>query len=153
MTIPPNNRRADAFDWLDAQEPDMRALVHDFGLSRVRACLVAGVDKPARIRQLLCILIAGQHDHSNKRRSGLSGLIDSVLTNAGATVSSAEIVAVIRYSGATIVPTDPSDTAVTASLHALDKVGRVNRETKHRLRLRAALVATDRQLWTPSADA
>jgi len=153
VKIAPNIANADAFDWLDAQDPTMRAVVHDFGMNRVRACMAAGVVNPARIRQLLCMLMGARPDHFNARRRGLAGLIDGVLINAGAAVSSSEIIAVIRHSGATIVPTDPSDTAVTASLHALDKVGRVNRETKHRLRLRAALLAMDRQLWSPSADA
>jgi hypothetical protein len=48
-----NDRRVRRMNLVDAMPPDLRACVHDYGLSVVLACTEAGVSKPKRIRHIV----------------------------------------------------------------------------------------------------
>lgn len=48
-----NTRRAARMDAVDSLPPEMRALVHEYGLSVVTALMDCGVKKPKRMRHVV----------------------------------------------------------------------------------------------------
>lgn len=144
-------------DWVDSLPPDIRAVVHDYGQTRVRFCLQAGITDGKTIRNLLASLLLGSPDGTNRTHkigaNRIETAIDSILLGLGAPAVARELVTTLRRNGGlTIIPLEPTPIGIDASLGALDRIGYVTREQKHKIRLRAAVRATDRHLWEGVED-
>lgn len=53
-------RRSERMARIDAMSPDLRACVHDYGLTIVDACVQLGITKPRHIRHLVTTILAEQ---------------------------------------------------------------------------------------------
>lgn len=133
----------DDIDVVDRMPAPLRKLAHEYGMSTVRAFVDSGVTDPRKIAFLIHIVFLGAREPGNRRpagsNSGLEQQIGLLLMRTGSTCGPRMFLRELREGGLTIVPTEPDHAMVDASLCALDDIGLVNRETKHRMRLRAAL--------------
>lgn len=138
----------------DEMPVSLRACVHEFGYPIVHACVAAGVNRPALIRQLVHEIWMGARQPQQRQGNGKSGVrskvadhLDWLLIQAGSGISAATLLRMLWSHGMTIVPREPTNQGVTASLDAVKTMGAVSRTEKHRGRLRAAIAATARHLW------
>lgn len=119
---------------VDAMPPDLRACVHDFGLTIVTAMLQAGVTNHRHIRHLVDTVRIGSIEIGNRQET------DEMRQEVGRRYAR-----YLRNRGFLVVPELPSETMIRASIDALHDEGiadfRVNRHRKHAIRLVNANVA------------
>lgn len=139
-----------SFARIDAMNPTMRALVHEYGEPIVQACILAGVRQPRQIRQLVREIWEGARQPAQRRPA--MGSLDWVLAQAGAGINAKTLVRILRDNSHYIVPIDPTTHMINASLREVSGFNvRVTKEEKHRRRLRAAIKAGVRHIW-PDLD-
>lgn len=158
MTNRPNSLRlTKANDHTDAMSPDLRAVVHEIGYELVATFLNSGIAKPGLIRFLVHSCWAGPRSHDNRTgalgtpSTAVAGRLDWVLLQSGSQITAATLVGVLASAGMVIVPLEPSPPVVQASMDALNGVRRVDKPTKHRIRLRAAILKAAQGMWGASA--
>lgn len=138
-------------DATDSMSPELRQCVHEFGYSIVASFIQAGITKVPQIRNLVhtCWMGARQpgQRHSSKGKSPVSEHLDWVMMQAGAGITAAALLRILDLHNMAIVPKEPSTVMVTASMDAVKFMGTVDKPTKHRNRLRAAIEASSRRLW------
>jgi MinD-like ATPase involved in chromosome partitioning or flagellar assembly len=132
-------RKEEALAVTDEMPAELRACVHEFGLPIVTACVNAGVSKPAVIRQLVAEIWDGARQTTQQRRRGPISVLDWVLIQAGAQISAATLLRVLRSHSMVIIPLEPTTLMVEASMDAVNHMGVVSKSRKHRNRLRAAI--------------
>jgi hypothetical protein len=119
---------------VDQMPADLRACVHEFGLTIVLQMLNAGVTKARVIRHLITTVRAGSVEIGNRNLS-LEQKQEMDRRSAGR----------LRNAGLLVVPEIPTDAMVQASIDALCDAGladsQVDRRRKHTVRLLAANVA------------
>ncbi len=136
-------------EWVDALPRELRGVVHDYGESPVRLLYRSGIRSAAQMRQIIVQIRVGSSENGNKRPKGtnrMEGLIDDLIGGM-ARPTTRELVAALRHLGLTVVPVEPTDDALLASMTAIDGMPPLTKEKKHRLRLRAALRAMDAGIW------
>lgn len=138
----------DPIDLVDSWPRELRLCVYDFGFSVVYAFVAAGVTNPRAIRQLINVVYLGAREPGNVRagQPGPIRLLEEALTMHGAPGSSRAVLAHLRANFHTIVSYQPTADMLEASLHALDNAPLVPKAVKHRMRLEAAVRASDRKL-------
>lgn len=147
-----SENRVRSCDDTDAMPAPLRECVHEFGSSIVSCFLQRGVNKPDHIRHLVhtCWMGArqpGQRLGLGKKQSPVADHLDWILLQAGAEITAAKLLRVLDLHNMVIIPKEPSTTMVTASMDAVKFMGTVDKQTKHRNRLRAAIAASTARLW------
>lgn len=143
-----DGRRLRALAEVDAMPSSLRECVHEFGLPIVRCCVKYGVSDPIHMRELVREIWDGARE--GKQTNGVYGTVDWLLIKSGG-VSSATLMRVLADHGLTIVPLDPTREMLAASMAEVSGFNiKCTREEKHRLRLRAALVAASKTPFAPS---
>lgn len=132
---------------VDAMDPELREVVHDFGLTVVDAFLQQNIKSSRIIRHLIWQVLRGSREVGN--RSGMERprlqpwpveAINDELALLRLPPVGERIASALIDHGKTLVPIEPSDRMVAASIAALDGLThRVTKEVKHRLRLRRAI--------------
>lgn len=146
------SKRSDKiFADIDAMSPVLRECVHEFGYAIVKACVSVGVTKPQTIRNLVREIWAGARQ-PGQRKIGrqvtpVENTLDWLLIQSGADMSAAAFVRLLYDNSMVIVPVEPSQAMVTASMDAVKFMDRVTKEQKHRNRLRDAVRACTKSLW------
>lgn len=138
-------------DVVDMLPAPLRSVVHEFGWSVVRAFLDSGVRNPATIRHLIHTVWLGAREPGNKRPLATNNIlaqIDDVLVRSGSGISARALLRQLRAVNHTITVREPTQHMIAASIAALGSVPRVvTYEEKHRLRLRAALLRSERDMF------
>lgn len=141
---------------VDNLSPDLRRLVHEYGLHAVQTCLEAGVTRPASIAHVIRSIRGSARGGRQgavptmKLRGGrVLSALDPWLLAQGAAFTGQQVVRVILDQSYTVLPIQPTATMIDASLGALDGVGRVDRHQKHLMRLTAAIRAGTNSMWEP----
>lgn len=138
---------------IDNLPPGLRDCVHEFGWSVVRAYMEHGISKPNVIRHLIHTAWNGPREPGNKRGHERGGgnraiqALDTYLLRADGVPHGRELVGLLRNSNIVLLPFEPTDKMVLASIDALSKRGTVTYENKHRIRLRAAMKAGVAEAW------
>ena len=147
-------QRDDNLNDVDRLPRDDRLIVHEFGFSIYRALRQAGVRNPGSMRQLVHEIWQGARGSTSGGKprgfAGASNLaaLDWMLIQSGATISAACLIRHLRLSGLVIVPLDPSPPMVDASMATISGHNVVvDKRTKHRKRLRAAVDAAVEHYW------
>jgi hypothetical protein len=146
-------RRIESLAKVDAMSPALRACVHDYGLPIVQACLNAGVTSPSRIRQLVAQILMGAREASQRpHRAGENNrvpfTVDMLLAQSGSGLTAEGLAHLLWQNNVVIIPKEPTRSAVEASMEeASNSNVRVTKETKHRLRLKAAIKASAMDMW------
>lgn len=105
-------------DRIDAMEPDLRALVHEHGLTMVQAFLDVGVKKANQIAHLIMVVTRGSTEVGDRRENPR--------------LTSMKV----------FVPLEPSDRMIEASMATVANHDMpMTKREKHRLRLKAAIQA------------
>ena len=95
---------------VDKLPPQLRALVHEFGFSVVKAFLDAGVTKPSSIRHLVHIAWLGAREPGNKRRAPVDGTnkfsdqVDDYLIQQGVQMNVRGFVRLLRQANFVMLP-------------------------------------------------
>lgn len=155
IELDPGDGAATAMDIVDAMPREMRALVHDYGLAPVIACVQAGVTKPRQIRNIIATVrnsgrgaMQAMPKEARARGASLLSGLDPWLIQQRAGCSGRQVVRMIRDQGYVVVPASPTDGMVHASVAALQNVlRRVDVHEKHKMRLQAALTAGHSAMW------
>ena len=136
---------------VDKLSPQLRSIVHEYGLSVVRAYLECGVSSPKRIRHLIHQTYLGAREVSNRPRicgaSRLLQQLDDILIKLGAGPSGKMLIRELWAADFVLIQHQPSAMMIDASLSALDNVGSVTKHRKHELRLISAINATVKSMW------
>lgn len=142
MSTQPDLRVIRSYEALEALPEHLRPLVHEYGLPIVQACLMAGVTRPNIIHQLVREIWEGARaSRQNRQRSGV---LDWLLVQAGAEITSPELARALKMNNLQIVPAVPTARMINASLAEVSGFNqRVTKTEKHRLRLAAALKAEE----------
>ncbi len=123
---------------VDAMPADVRACVHEFGLTVVDAMLACGITQARHMRHLVATVRAGAVEIGNRE-----------MTRAQQHEQCRRMAGYLRKAGFVVVPSAPTSVMVQASIAALDDAGLagtwVARDRKHLLRLTRALDAGDRE--------
>jgi hypothetical protein len=144
MTSMLGARRLKALDDADGLPPDIRECVHEFGMPIVTVCLKHGVRDPRHIRELVREIWEGAR-HIGQRRPPM-GALDWLLIQAGAQISAATLVRMLRDNNYCVTPIDPTREMLNASMREVSGyTERITKEEKHRRRLRAAIQACNAQ--------
>ncbi len=144
-----------ACDLVDRLPPDLRELVHDYGLHIVNQFVACGVRRPDHIRQLVRSARVGAREPGNERDPGMKrpgkralAHIDTWMLGQGATFNARMLVRAIRDGGFTVISTSPSAAMLEASMAEVSGFNmKCSRSEKHQRRLQAALVTGDREAW------
>lgn len=135
-----------SFERVDNMSPALRECVHEFGEPIVNACLQAGVRSPSNIRQLVRDIWEGARQPTQRRQR--MGSLDWILAQAGAEISAKTLVRILRDNHHYIVPLEPTNQMVDASMQTVAGFDmRVTKRKKHEMRLRAAIKAGVKHLW------
>ncbi|WP_424137966.1 hypothetical protein [Roseomonas chloroacetimidivorans] len=130
---------------VDRLPAEWRCLVHEFGYSVVRAFYQAGIQKPATVRHLIRTVWLGSREPGNVQPNYFYGqkthrTLDMLLAE-GRISNVQALFSTLEMHGQAIVHRNPTDAMVQASIAATGKMGLVDKQTKHRERLRAAIAA------------
>lgn len=144
-------------EFVDRLPKELRALVHDYGLSVVVAFYNSGIRRPGAIRTLIRAVHLGAREPGNKQNASakhrsagkILGHLDVWLLGRGVDVSAEQVIRAIRDGGGTVLPKCGPPTEMTeASMNAVSGFNvRCTRAEKHQRRLQAAIGAGDRALW------
>jgi hypothetical protein len=151
VTLPDSAIRG--LELTDEMSPALRQCVHEFGFPIVDAFLTLGVTQPRHIRHLVTACWLGARSpldrprRSGGPRSGLLDQLDWLLIQSGSAVSAETLLRLIKQSGFVILPLDPTNIMVDASIEATAEMGLVSKREKHRGRLAAALRAGAVRMW------
>lgn len=142
--------RLDHLKRVDALPAQLRECVHDFGFPIVNAFMECGVRSPAKIRQLIGIVLSGirERSQSGKNGSGLKHVVDDLLIQSGSGMTAKGFASVLRINNVLIIPAAPNKAMIEASIDAVDwSQGKISKSDKHSRRLNAALHAGARAHW------
>lgn len=137
----------------DAMPAGLRACVHEFGFPIVHAFIECGVSDPRQIRHLVGTCWDGPRsfgDRADRERTGRSSTLeklDWLLTQSGSAITAETLLRILKQRNLVILPLDPADFMVDASLEATGAMGLVSKREKHQGRLAAALRAGAVRLW------
>lgn len=131
-------RTLKSFEAIDQMPPELKACVHEFGFPIVSVLVKYGITRPGQIRDIVRECWEGARQ-STQRKTGPKGTLDWLLIQAGAQISAAALIRFLANSDLVIVPGEPSNPMVAASIDAVNHMGVVSKSTKHRNRLRAAI--------------
>jgi len=140
-------------DVVDRLPPQLRALVHEYGLSVVTEFVQHGVTKPAAVRQIVRAVMLGAREPGNARPGAdqatrTVNALGSVLCQMGVAVPPRHLLRALRDAGYTLVANSPTHAMVEASMATVAAYEpRITKPEKHFRRLQAALAAADRELW------
>lgn len=153
MSGPTNvmRRRDESLRQTDMMPGPLRECVHEFGFAIVDQCRMFGIKEPARIRQLVRTVWDGARSPVDRPHStGGShtlGHLDWLLIQAGAQLTAPQLIRLLWDHGMAVIPKEPSELMVQASIDETGKMGLVSKKDKHRLRLRAAIRAAAVKLY------
>lgn len=134
-----------ALETADDLPPELRRMVHEFGLPIVTTCVKHGVKSPAHIRELVRDIWAGARQTS-QGGGNAHGTLDWLLMQAGSNISAKKLCRFLADNNLVICSTEPTRTMLDASMAEVSGHNfRCTREEKHRLRLRAALRSAVRE--------
>lgn len=139
-----SQKKINAWADIESMPSDLRECVHEYGYAIVKACLIAGVNKPGAIHQLVREIWEGARQPG--QRGKLAGVprvyntLDWVLTQAGPDISAATLARVLANNSHTIAPLTPTREMIAASMNAINGMGLLTKRDKHQIRLRAALL-------------
>lgn len=145
-----------ALEATDAMPAELRQCVHEYGFAIVSTLLQVGITKPSVIRSIVHSIWCGARSQSASQRFGhggksqpsaVLGQLDWLLLQNGAQISAVTLVRVLWMSGMVIVPREPNEPMVRASIEATARMGLVSKSEKHKGRLKAALQAAAERLW------
>lgn len=144
-------RQEHQFQLVDAMPADLRSCVHEFGFAIVNVCLQAGVRKPSMIRQLVHEIWDGARQPS-QRANGINNnsaiaKLDWLLLQEQCPVSANKLLRSLAQSNHFLVPRDPTTPMIAASMKAIETMGRLTKQDKHRIRLSAAIKANAQSMW------
>ena len=139
-------------DLVDTMAPELRACVHDFGLTVVKEFLAAGVTDPRKIRTLVRTVYAGSIEIGDREVGPKVSdgewtvrYLNDELSRHGLPSVGRHLLSALKDKGRIVVPRKPTRGMIDASIDALRAEGvahvQVAREDKHRIRLRRALAA------------
>jgi len=145
-------RRAQrALDETDNMHGPLRQCVHEYGYAVVNSFRLAGVTEPRMIHQVMREIWEGPRQPT--QRTGKKGhrpmlqKLDVLLIQAECTISAATLVRFLWDQNLIIVPREPTQAMVDASIDAVSRMGLVSKTEKHRGRLRFALRAAVETFW------
>ena len=141
-----SQKRVAALNVVDCMPPALRGCVHEFGKPIVDACLQVGVRDPRHIRELVTVIWDGARQQGQKAanyagRSGAVQSIDWILIQNGAPIGAETLLHVLKAHHHVVVPRDPTNVMVDASMEAIAGMGVLTKREKHRIRLTAAIRA------------
>ncbi len=146
-----------ALEATDLMPGPLRECVHEFGFAIVNACISLGIKEPRHIRHLVHEIWRGArqphqrqnlHKPKEERHSTVLDHLDWLLIQSGSKIGAATLLRVLWAHHLVIVPIDPSDTAIAASMEEVANFDqRVTKYEKHRRRLKAAMMAQAKKLW------
>jgi len=148
-----SGRRMRSLEETDGMPADLRACVHEYGYAIVHACVEAKVTDPRRIRQLVREIWSGARQPAQRIGTGTPHrnaleYLDWVLIQAGAEISAATLIRVLRDNHLVVVPDEPTFQMIEASKATVSNHNmKVTKSDKHRLRLKAAIKAAIQQFW------
>jgi hypothetical protein len=151
----PSARSLRALQRTDDLPPELRACVHQFGYAIVQACLDSGVTDAPRIEQLVYEVWQGARQPQQRTgtaRDGFVRFLDWVLIQAEANITADRLLWVLDRKGLALVPREPSEAMVEASIAAIADMGLLTKRHKHRVRLRAAIEAAPQHLMARVPD-
>jgi hypothetical protein len=127
-----------ALETTDKLPPQLRSLVHEYGLPIITTCVKHGVTNPAKIRELVRDIWAGARQ--TQQNGSAHETLDWLLMQAGANISAKKLRRFLADNNLVICSAEPTRPMLNASMAEVSGHNfRCTREEKHRLRLRAAL--------------
>jgi hypothetical protein len=135
---------------IDAMPKELRALVHEHGLTVIQAFVDGGLTKPKSINHIIDTIRRGSGEigprESNiihRKNSFAESTIDEILNALHAPPIAVQIINYLLRRGKVITPTEPTEKMIQASMDAVNPVSEggelLNKRDKHKRRLRAAL--------------
>jgi hypothetical protein len=147
-----------SLEMTDRFPPALRKCVHEFGSQIVQVLIQNGVTKPNNIRDIVHACWKGARE-ANQRSivaNGASAVVnelDWLLEQNGSRLTAATLLRVLKSNGMVIVPFEPSDLMITASMTTVSGHDlTVSKYTKHKMRLKRGIEAVARKLWPQVFD-
>jgi hypothetical protein len=144
---------------IDAMPKELRALVHEHGLTVIQAFVDSGLTKPKAINHIIDTIHRGSTEiglrESNiiyKNNPFAESILDEILNALRAPPIAVQIINYLLRRGKVITPTEPTEKMIQASMDAVKPVSEggelLNKRNKHKRRLRAALKAAINEQMT-----
>ena len=148
-----SERTIRAVNTVDAMPAGLRGCVHEYGYAIVEAMRQAGVSSPRAIHNLMREIWFGARQPQQRTgrkkgvRSPICDQLDWLLMQSGSSLNAEGLARALKAANMVIVPLEPTDAMMGASMDATNHMGVVTKREKHRNRLRAANQAGARQFW------
>ena len=125
--------------------PELRACVHEYGLSIVRVCMKHGIRRAPVIRELVREIWAGARNASQPRAP--SSTLDWYFSQAGLDINVQTLIRLLEDQSLAIIPKMATREMIAVSMTTVAAYDlRITKQEKHKRRLDAALAVGAKHL-------